>query len=217
MRNSISKFLLIPIILIFIIIIIIRIDYFLIKFANFFTIDEYSNNADAVVILSGSSTTRISKGIELVNNMYAQEILLTTPKLMKSNINIDFENNLVIAQQIAELKNFNSNFTLVPSLKDGATSTYDEAHDILNYSKLNGYRHIIIVTDFYHTRRALFAFNRVFKNSDIKVESAAAYNDIFNETNWWKYDIGITSYILEPIKLIIYFFTSSNVDFINNI
>ena len=77
---------------------------------------------------------------------------------------------------------------------------------------------IIVVTDFYHTTRACIAFSKVFKdtNTNIKIEYAASYNDIFRKNNWWKLDIGLETLLLEPAKLLIYYFTSSNIESINN-
>ena len=72
------------------------------------------------------------------------------------------------------------------------------------------------MTDSFHSRRALFAFKKVFKGSNIKVEVSAATNDIFNEGNWWLSDHGIAVYLLEPIKFAVYLFTSQNVSFVKN-
>lgn len=74
-------------------------------------------------------------------------------------------------------------------------------------------KHIILVTDAFHTARAHYAFKKVlnahgYKN--IKIEMSAASNDNFNETNWWKSEIGISMYILEPIKYLFYIFNNSN-------
>ena len=107
-------------------------------------------------------------------------------------------------------------FEEVPSLKNGATSTLDEAHDLLVFSNKEDLKHLIIVTDGFHTRRALYAFKKVFRGSNIKLEVSAAKNDTFNEKNWWQSDVGISTYILEPIKFVVYIFTSQNVPFIKN-
>ena len=107
-------------------------------------------------------------------------------------------------------------FESVPSLKGGATSTFDEAYDLLAFCNKENLKHIIIVTDSFHTRRAFFAFKKVFKGSNIKVEVSSASNEIFNEENWWLSDRGISAYILEPIKFAVYLFTSRNVPFIKN-
>ena len=114
--------------------------------------------------------------------------------------------------------NVSVGFESVPSLKGGATSTFDEAHDLLAFCVKEKLKHLILVTDSFHTRRALYAFKKVFKDKDrdIKIEVAASQNEIFNEDNWWRSDRGISAYILEPLKFIVYFFGSQNVSFIQN-
>jgi len=65
-------------------------------------------------------------------------------------------------------------------------------------------------------RCALYAFKKVFQGSDIKVEAAAAINDIYSEENWWLSDRGISAYLLEPIKFAVYLVSSKNMSFVKN-
>ncbi len=104
----------------------------------------------------------------------------------------------------------------MPSLKDGATSTFDEAHDLRHYCKKNRLKHIILVTDNSHTRRALYAFQKVFRDTDILVQAAGAPNDIYTERTWWHADMGISTYIDEGIKYLVYLLYDRNVPFVKN-
>ena len=173
-------------------------------YARFFTIDNATSGMEAtIVILSGNPETRILKALELFTAGYGTRLLL-------------FKDYVQISQSVAKFLNIQVKFESVPSLKGGATSTFDEAYDLLAFCSKENLKHIIIVTDSYHTRRAFYAFNKVFEGSNIKVEVSAAPNNIFNEENWWLSDRGISAYILEPIKLAVYLFTSQNVSFIKN-
>ena len=55
------------------------------------------------------------------------------------------------------LLNVSVGFESVPSLRGGATSTFDEAHDLLAFCIKEKLKHLILVTDSFHTRRALYA------------------------------------------------------------
>jgi len=113
----------------------------------------------------------------------------------------------------AILATYNLSAVIIPSTKGGATSTFDEAYDLLAFLKDHKMKHIILVTDSFHTARAHYAFTKVLKDlgkQKIKIEMAAAKNDIFSESNWWKSERGISAYILEPIKYLFYVFNSSN-------
>ena len=100
----------------------------------------------------------------------------------------------------------NATWETIPSLGEGATSTFDEAEDVLAYGKGKGWTRIIIVTDEFHTRRASYAFDKIFDGSGIVVEVAGAPNEVFSDDDWWRSDWGISSYVLETIKFPVYFF-----------
>ena len=87
---------------------------------------------------------------------------------------------------------------------------------MLKFSEKKNYRHLILVTDKFHSRRAYHAFQTVFEETEINIEMSAASNKIFNENNWWTSDQGISAYVLESIKYPIYLLSSRNATFIRN-
>lgn len=186
-------------------------------YASFFTVDNptYGENT-AIVILSGGGATRVPKGLELYNKGYGKRLLLTTLRPMNRKVAKLFLTNKQRAEKIAKGLNVPVEFESVPSLKGGATSTFDEAYDLLVFCSKEKLNHLIIVTDSFHTRRALYAFKKVFQGSNIKVEASAASNEVFNAENWWRTDVGISMYVLEPIKFSVYLWSRKNVTFIQN-
>jgi hypothetical protein len=56
----------------------------------------------------------------------------------------------------------------------------------------------------------------VLKGTGILVEVAGAQNDIFSESNWWQSDTGISVYLMEGIKYLVYLMTDKNASFIKN-
>lgn len=186
------------------------------KFAEFFTINNAIAGADAIVVLSGGSSTRIPHAIKLFSKNFAPRILLTNEKKMSTRFAHLFSTNENIAKSIIKELKVDIPIFMVPSLKGGVTSTFDEAYDLRAFSEKKEYSKLILVTDAFHTRRALYAFNKIFSDTDIKVEISAVKNEIFNESNWWTSDIGISAYILESIKYAVYLVSSSNVTFIRN-
>ena len=120
------------------------------------------------------------------------------------------------AEKIAQALNIQVEFEIVPSLKGGATSIFDKAHDLLVFCDKENLKHLIIVTSSFHSRRVLYAFKKVFQGSNITVEVSAASNEVFSEENWWLSDRGISAYLLEPIKFAVYLVSSRNVSFVKN-
>ncbi len=185
-------------------------------YAEFFTVNNATSGADAIVVLSGGKGTRIPHALKLFAEGYASRLLLTDEKKLNIRFAHLFSTNEEIARaMIDELKLSVPIFT-VPSLKGGATSTFDEAYDLRKFSEQEGFKQLILVTDAFHTRRAYHAFQTVFAGTAIRLEMSAAQNDIYDESNWWTSDKGISAYILESIKYPVYLLSSRNVTFIRN-
>ena len=185
-------------------------------YAKFFTVNNATPGADVIVVLSGGKNTRIPHALKLFEEGYAPEILLTDEK--KRNIRFAhlFPTNEMIAQAMIEELEMSVPVSTIRSQKGGATSTFDEAYDLLKLSEKKRYGHLILVTDTFHTRRAYHAFQTVFEDTEIKIEMSAASNEIFNVNNWWTSDQGISAYVLESIKYPVYLLSSRNVTFIRN-
>lgn len=180
-------------------------------YAKFFTVNTATKGADAIYILGGNPKTRPAKAIELVKEGYASRVLMTKIKdkaLRYRQFFIPEENLTAMILQSEQIP-----LTIIPPIdKEGATSTFDEAYALARYAKKHKFKHIIIVTDAFHTRRALYAFKKVFslQHVDTKVEVAPAYNAVYREDNWWKTERGLRSYIIEPIKFLFYIFNTNN-------
>ena len=185
-------------------------------YAKFFTVNNASPGADAIVVLSGGKVTRILHALKLFEEGYAPEILLTDEKKRNIRFSHLFPTNEMIAQAMIEEFEMSVPVSTIQSQKGGATSTFDEAYDLLKLSENKMYRHLILVTDSFHTRRAYHAFQTVFEDTEIKIEMSAASNEIFNVNNWWTSDKGISAYVLESIKYPVYLLSSRNVTFIRN-
>jgi uncharacterized SAM-binding protein YcdF (DUF218 family) len=185
-------------------------------YANWFIKDNATKGADAIIILSGGRMTRVPKGLELWSKGYAPLLCLTASKPLNAKYRHLHRSNFEFARAVVREADLNATFTVIPSLGDGATSTFDEAADALAFSKERKWTRIIIVTDGFHTRRALLAFEKVFDDSGIEVQAAAVPNDIFDATNWWTSDRGISSFVLETVKYPVYFFWSEEPTVVRN-
>lgn len=174
-------------------------------YAGLFSVQNANKGADAIVCLSGGQVTRVPETLRLWNQGYASSIYLTDEKKLNKEFSKLESGNLRFAQQVVRKMELNATWHTIPSLTGGSTSTFDEAEDVLAYAKRKGWKRIIIVTDEFHTRRARYAFEKIFDGSGIEVEAAGAVNEIFSDGDWWKSDKGISCYVLETIKFPVYF------------
>ena len=186
------------------------------SYAEFYTVNNATSGADAIVVLSGGKASRIPHALNLFAENYAPRLLLTDEKKRSLRFAHLFSTNEEIAQAMIDELKLSVPIITVASLKGGATSTFDEAYDLRKFSEAEGFKRLILVTDAFHTRRAYHAFQTVFSGSEIRLEMSAAQNDIFNESNWWTSDQGISAYVLESIKYPVYLLSSRNATFIRN-
>ena len=191
--------------------------FLLTGYARFFTVNSATRGADALVVLAGGILTRLPRAVELYQQGYAPRIVFTEQRQQYPALRHVCGDEWQIAPSIIEALHASVVPVYLPSLKkQGVTSTFDEAYDLREYCTRNHFKHLIIVTDAHHTRRALYAFRKVFTGTGIRVEAMGAGNNIFNESNWWQSDLGIGSYLLESVKYLVYLFSSRNASFINN-
>ena len=187
------------------------------RYALLFSVNNATKGADALVVLAGGIIPRLPYAIELYQKGYAPRIILTEARHPNPRFKPVWNGEWSIAPGVINALNAKVSVVYLPSLKKGGvTSTFDEAYDLRDYCLKHKFHRLIIVTDMYHTRRALLAFEKVMAGTGMRVEAAGAPNNIFSESNWWQTDAGISAYIMEGIKYAVYFMTDKNVAFIKN-
>ncbi len=175
-----------------------------------------SKGADAIICLSGGRITRVPESLRLWNQGYAKQLFVTSEKAKNKEFYQLEMSNLEFARKVSKSMQLKTDWQILPSLSGGATSTFDEAEDCLAFAKKMKWKRIIIVTDEFHTRRAHYAFEKIFGDSEIEVEVAGASNEVFSIDDWWKSDRGIMAYFGESIKFPVYFFSQSEPKVVRN-
>ena len=173
-------------------------------YAGLYVVSNATPGADAIICLSGDRETRNPECLRLWKDGYAKRLFVTAEKPKNKEFNQLELSHLQFAQAVTKRMQLDALWELLPSLTDGATSTFDEAADALAMAQKEGWGRIILVTDEFHTRRSLLAFQKVFEGSSIEVEVAGAPNEVFGVDDWWKSDRGILAYFGETIKYPIY-------------
>ena len=188
-------------------------DYLLKSYASWFVVDNATKGADLILLLGGNIISRSAKGIDLYKRGYAPQIALTTtpdidtpyPDIIKS------QRELLMA--ILEREGI-SDFIAIPSLKNGATSTFDEAYDMAHFLQNNPQiKRVIVVTDGFHSRRAKIAFDKVFERQGIttKIEWASKISNRFALDQWHRYESSLFRLLIqEPLGILFYLFNDGN-------
>ncbi len=186
-------------------------DKLLKTYASIFSIDNATKGADCILILSGNDETRPERAAWLIKKGYSQRLYHTDQKEWSGKYPEIFGGDFNKSQSL--LARYNLSADIIPSIKGGATSTFDEAYDFVVFLQSHPMKHIILVTDTYHTSRAHYAFRKILDLNgyeNVRIEMSAAPNAIFNEDNWYKTERGISAYLLEPVKYLFYIFNTTN-------
>jgi len=184
------------------------------KYALFFVVDTATKGADAILLLSGNLDARVKKAVKLYKEKYAKQLWTTTPFERKNSYPHILKPKNVILAEILTYENIDKLYIL-PSLKGGATSTFDEAYDLASYLKSNKVKRIIVVTDGFHTIRTKMAFDKIMKKFNIttKFEYAPAFSKDFDLNEWYKYEKSLYRLLVqEPLGLLFYYFSDANSD-----
>jgi uncharacterized SAM-binding protein YcdF (DUF218 family) len=83
-----------------------------------------------------------------------------------------------------------------------AANTREEAEALKVLVASRGWKRVLIVTSNYHTRRALFIFDRVFPTK-VTVHVSAAHDSEFDPAHWWESRLGEKLFFNELIGYIV--------------
>ena len=164
--------------------------------------------ADAIVLLSGSSS--LKERALRVSQLYAEGkaplIILTNDGHRGSWSSAEQRNPFYYEVTIRELVRLGVPKEKIEVLMQPVSSTYEEAILLRGHLQKKPVSSILIVTSSYHSRRALWTFNRVFAGSNVLVglESAPSGWQTPPAWIWWLRAKGWQSVAGEYVKLINY-------------
>ena len=130
-----------------------------------------NNRADAIVVLTGG-LGRVDKGFELFAGGKAMHLILAGAAKDATLESIFFQKDLV--QGKANI-----------ILEKGSTSTYENAVEIKKIIETKGIKSIILITSFYHMKRASYTFSRILPG-EIRLYLYPVATPNFDEKMWWR-------------------------------
>lgn len=164
--------------------------------------------ADALVVLSGGSSypERTRRAAELFAEGRAPKIVLTNDGIL-GPWSDEKERNPTFTELEAEaLLGAGIPAESIEALPQQVSSTYDEALLLHDYARARGLRSILVVTSAYHSRRALWVWRRVFRESGISVGLVPASTGEQSPppATWWWHWRGWRSVAGEYPKFVYY-------------
>ncbi|MEK6283786.1 MAG: YdcF family protein [Acidobacteriota bacterium] len=164
--------------------------------------------ADAVVVLSGSSTyiERARWAALIFNQGRAPKIILTNDKLQSGYSLSQDRNPFFVELAVDELRRSGVPADRIEVIPTPARNTHDEAILLRDYSTQHDLQALSIVTSPYHTRRASRTFGRAFQGTSTRlgVESPPPGLQSPLPATWWLHPLGWKLVPGEYLKLIYY-------------
>jgi len=141
---------------------------------------------DLVVALGGDRGRQVM-AVKLLQQGLAHQVLFTGEDVQLN----DYQCLGVPVEQVMTLPVF-------------AYTTYEEAVAIRQIVQTHGLGSVLIVTSLYHTRRAHWLFERVFRGIGVELFITAAPHRAFTMDTWWQSHVGRKQVLMEYMGLAYY-------------
>jgi uncharacterized SAM-binding protein YcdF (DUF218 family) len=135
--------------------------------------------ADGIYILAGGNGSREVHGAELYQQGLAGALLLCQSTRQVQGHRID-ATRLVRAH----LKQHGVPEEAIHVLPGQVRSTWDEAARVIAHAAQQGWQRLILVTDPYHTRRALMTFNRAARGTQVQIQVSPCASELLSRRDW---------------------------------
>jgi uncharacterized SAM-binding protein YcdF (DUF218 family) len=164
--------------------------------AQFLTVRDKLQSADAIVVLAGDSNgERLREGIKLYKAGCAPKMLLSGGPVMWRLTYAEWFKRQAIAEGVP---------ARALLLQDKSRSTLEDARYSLPILKKNKIHSIILVTSYYHSRRAKRVFQKICTPAGISVVSWPAQESEFRPHGWWHRHEDIQIVVTEYMSLVFY-------------
>lgn len=160
--------------------------------ANLWVIDEPPAHADALIVLSDDDYwgSRVERAAELFHENVAP-VIVASGRMLRPYAGIG-------EYMLHDLNDRGVPAASVIVFKQRATDTRDEAEALRALVLGQRWKHVVIVTSNYHTRRARYIFRRIFPTT-ITVDVAAARDPSFDPQDWWQNRSGVKNFAHELV------------------
>lgn len=164
--------------------------------------------ADAIVVLGGSANykERAREAARLLLARRAARILITNDNQRGPWSSAEQRNLYFYERSLEELHNAGVPDHSVDVLMHPVDGTHAEAELVKQYAREHGLRSVLVVTSAYHSRRALWTFSRVFRDTGIQIglTPVSPGSDSPRAATWWLTARGWRLVPTEYVKMIYY-------------
>jgi uncharacterized SAM-binding protein YcdF (DUF218 family) len=166
---------------------------------RFLVVSSPLNPADAVVTLGGEGALRIPSAAVLLKKGYARWLVILDSPLSVPGVRESYQ---ALAQREAIWQGAPAGSIL--TLPGRVTTTCEEALNVRRFAEKEGWRSLIVSTSPYHTRRARWIFQDVFRGTGIQIMVHPIDDHWYQPARWWQDANSLRETWTEYNKLAVY-------------
>jgi uncharacterized SAM-binding protein YcdF (DUF218 family) len=164
--------------------------------------------ADAIVVFSGAAAyrERTQLAAQLYRNRTATRLILTNDNQRGPWSTAEQRNPFSYERAIDELEAAGVPREQIEVIPQVVSNTYEEAKVLHDYAKAHGLHTVLVVTSAYHSRRALWTLQQIFKadEAEIGIEPVPTGFQTPSPGTWWLYPSGWQMVLGEYLKIVQY-------------
>lgn len=160
---------------------------------HFLTAPMQEGQADAIVVLSGGGPERATHGIALYHRGLAPQLWFTgdaPPPTLTTFTDARWAEELAKEQGVPA--------SAIRRLR--TTSTWEDSQEIARAVRETGVSRLLVVTDWYHARRALCIVRRELAGDDVEILFSPPPPLTYGPNDWWRQENGLVAVVNEYIK-----------------
>lgn len=157
---------------------------------DYWVVDDPASQADVLIVLSDDDFigSRAAKAADLYHEGRAPRIV-ASGRMLRPYAGIG-----ELIQR--DLTDRGVPASAIEIYRHNAADTLDEAQTLRSLVVEKKWRHVVIVTSNYHTRRARYIYQKVFPLG-VQVDMAAAKDPQFDVSDWWEHKSGVERFFKE--------------------
>ena len=154
-------------------------------------------HANAIIVLGGNDGDRASRALDLYKAGYAPLVVLTGLERGRASppANLTWRAEYLVSRGVPKS---------ALRFEVYSENSYEEAENILDLMKKQGWRTVIAVSDPPHMRRLAWSWHRVFRGSGLSYALVASNAEWWSPGGWWRDERSGQFVITEYIKIAYY-------------
>jgi uncharacterized SAM-binding protein YcdF (DUF218 family) len=171
--------------------------------ARAWIIHQPTEKADAVYVLGGGLQYRTFEAVRLYQQGIVPKILLSHSKPSPTDELGLTKPEPILMREVLLKKGIPEQ--AIQFIGTNVTSTYEETLALRDWARQSQARRVIICTDFFHTRRCRWIFNRTIPGGSVELRfTAISPQDPYTPDNWWQREAGLITFNNEVVKFLFY-------------